>query len=156
MITLNSLKKLLSYDPYTGIFIWITYDHNHMKRAGTINEYGYRRICINGKLYREHILAWFYMTNHYPKHPYEQIDHINRIKDDNKFSNLRLVNQSVNLHNAKLRSDNTSKCKGVTGSILKGWRAGITINGKSIYLGKYSKYDDAVEARKNAEKFYEI
>lgn len=56
---------------------------------------------------------------------------------------------------AKINLDNTSGHVGVAkNSDGTKWRAYITINNKHIHLGTYNTFDEAVEAREKAEKYY--
>lgn len=75
------LHKNLDYDPRTGIFTW----HRTGQRAGSYKD-GYRRIKVLGKRYRAGRLAWFYCFGEWPA---QQIDHIDRVKDNDRLSNLR-------------------------------------------------------------------
>lgn len=56
------------------------------------------------------------------------------------------------LEKRKNRSDNTSGCTGVYVTSTKKYRSQITLSGKNYYLGTYNTFEDAVKARKNAEK----
>ncbi len=52
-----------------------------------------------------------------------------------------------------VRSNNTSGVPGVDWWASKGrWRAAICFKGKRYYLGSYSRFEDAVKARKRAEE----
>jgi len=52
-----------------------------------------------------------------------------------------------------VRSNNTSGVPGVDWWASKGrWRAAICFKGKRHYLGSYSRFEDAVKARKRAEE----
>ena len=86
---------------------------------------------------------------------FEIIDHINSNKRDNRKSNLREVTESQNQMNKGLRSNNTS---GVTGVYWdkesNKWYAIITANKNDIFLGYFSNFDNAVNARKEAEEKY--
>lgn len=84
------------------------------------------------------------------------IDHINQNKLDNRKVNLRITNKSINAFNTKMRVDNTSGYRGVSWDKEKNkWCARITINGKQRQIGRYSDIDDAISARKNAEREYQ-
>lgn len=81
------------------------------------------------------------------------IDHINRNKMDNRVKNLRICTQKENVHNSTIRKNNTSGVPGVFFDKRAGrWRAQIYENGKSKHIGIYDAYEDAVAARKKAEK----
>ena len=71
-------------------------------------------------------------------------------------SNCRWVdNYSIQAVNKNLKSTNKS---GVTGVCYlkknKKWRADIAFNKKRVYLGLYKEKEDAIKARKEAEKKY--
>ena len=80
------------------------------------------------------------------------VDHINRVKHDNRKDNLRICSQKENSRNLKISINNTS---GVTGVCFNKsnnrWRATIGINGKRIHLGYFANKQDAIEARLKAE-----
>lgn len=86
---------------------------------------------------------------------HELVDHINRNKKDNRRCNLRNTNKSVNAFNCNVRKNNTS---GVTGvwyrKDIKRWAAEIKADYKKICLGTFKKFEDAVRARKAAERQY--
>lgn len=83
------------------------------------------------------------------------VDHINGNPLDNRKSNLRVVTQQQNMMNQKQRSNNNSGITGVSYcKRLNNWRSEICVNGKSIVLGYFDNFDDAVAARKSAEEKY--
>lgn len=83
------------------------------------------------------------------------VDHINHNKLDNRKANLRVCSQSDNLKNQVLNRANTSGCKGVHFFKRLGlWQTYITVNKKRISLGYYKDFNEAVTARRNAEKLY--
>lgn len=90
----------------------------------------------------------------------KDIDHIvhpdrNGNKIDNRKSNLRFVNDSLNSQNRTRRSDNTSGCTGVYYNKRDNkWIANICIEKKRIVLGAFNNKDDAIKARKDAEIKY--
>lgn len=78
------------------------------------------------------------------------IDHINRNTLDNRKSNLRIVTKFENNLN---KGNNTSGCVGVTWDKSKQkWQ--VTI--KKKYIGRFDDFKEAVNARKQAEKFYHL
>ena len=76
-----------------------------------------------------------------------QTDHINHITLDNCRDNLRVCTCLENQRNRRANSDSTSQFKGVHwDKQKKKWRAQITINGKSNYLGCYEDEEMAAMA----------
>jgi hypothetical protein len=85
----------------------------------------------------------------------EVVDHINHIVWDNCKINLRICTQSQNVMNNGLRKNNTSGVTGVTWDKKSGlWYARIGLNGKSINLGGFSNFNEAVKSRREAEIKY--
>lgn len=82
------------------------------------------------------------------------IDHINHNVKDNRKCNLRIASIQENVWNSSVSKNNNSGVTGVYKSHNK-WQAVIMISGKNINLGRYDKFEDAVEARLNAEKKYQ-
>lgn len=149
----SQLMKFLNYDPLTGEFIWVISRSPSIKPgdvAGWLDKStGYIRICLFGKFYRAHRLAYFYMTGAWPL---QQIDHRDRIKTNNKWSNLRPATHLENQQNRGMKSNNTSGVAGV-GWVknTKKWTASIRVNYKYYFLGNFVDWFEAVCARKSAE-----
>lgn len=81
------------------------------------------------------------------------VDHINGNTLDNRRSNLRVVTPSQNAMNRRRRADNSSGHVGVCYvSTKQKWFAYITVQGKKKILGQFQNKEDAIEARKKAEK----
>ena len=146
MITQERLKELLHYNPETGVFTrnWTMGRKARVGSiAGSVRKDGYRQIQINKIKYLSHRLAWLYMTGSWPK---EDIDHINRVKDDNRWENLREASPSQNQANRKININNSSGLKGVQyrkDNTKNPWQASIECNGKSIYLGYFRTPEEA-------------
>ncbi len=120
--------------------------------AGCLNGIGYKVTMVGGKCYYNHRLIWLWNHGYFPEHG---LDHINRIRDDNRIENLREVSQSCNLRNAKQRRNTSSGVTGVTWHKAGSkWRAHIRILNKMIYLGIYDTLLEAVQARWEAEVKY--
>lgn len=143
-LTQEILKKHLSYDKDTGIFTWLdnidTKKYLIGKTAGT-KDNGYIRIGLYGKIYRAHRLAWLYMNGEFPE---RHIDHINGIRDDNRFVNLREASNHENGMNTSIWSTNTSGYRGVYKRRDK-WQTSIIVNGIKRYLGTYDTPELASE-----------
>ena len=81
-----------------------------------------------------------------------EIDHINRNTTDNRKTNLRIATRSQNCINRDLTHGNASGKVGVYHTKYGGWCAQINNDGVRHYLGYYRTFDEAVEARVEAEK----
>lgn len=94
--------------------------------------------------------TWKMITN-------KEIDHIDGNGLNNKKENLQIVSRSKNLLKAKVRKDNRSGCKGVTWSKSKRkWQVSVTINKKRHHFGAYKNLEDAIEAKKIAERKFRL
>ena len=155
MITQDELKRLLHYNPETGVFTWLITRNNNVKAgapAGGINTDGYLKIKLHGKTYSAHRLCWLYMTGVWPP---EQVDHINNFRSDNRWVNLRLATDEQNRFNRKNMPNSISKYKGVCwDKDLNKWRSRIFYKGKSINLGRFSCEIEAARAYNEASKKY--
>ena len=141
MITQEILKQHLSYDKDSGIFVRIKTG----KVAGSIKTNKYRAIYVYRKLYSAHRLAWLYEYGHFPK---DQIDHINRNRDDNRLCNLREVNNATNACN-KAHPQGSNPFLGVTKKKRRNqykWCARIRYDGKNKHIGYFDSAEDAKNA----------
>jgi hypothetical protein len=120
--------------------------------AGTLNKAGYVQICIKQKVYYGHRLAWFYSHNEWPE---QEIDHKDHNKSNNRFDNLRKSSHSSNGKNQTLNKRNKTGTPGVIWDRFRSkWSAYITVNYKRIGLGRFDTKEEAIEARKKAERKY--
>lgn len=135
MITQERLKSLLHYEPTTGIFTWKVKPRHQTLRIGealtSTFDTGYSRVKLDQKTYRLHRLAFLYMTGSIP----DEIDHINRIKTDNRWCNLREASRHENMSNLATRSNTITKVKGLANINNIGYQAGITSKNK-----RYTRY----------------
>lgn len=156
MITQEMVKSSFNYDPFTGEFhrtvirdrwgnqtsVW--------RKVGTPREDGYFEVMAFGMTFKLHRLAFLYMIG---VHPSGEVDHVNGVRSDNRWSNLRVVDKSSNMKNRGTNHNNTSGVSGVTWfSDCERWRARININGERVSLGLFKTFDEAVAARRGAEQ----
>jgi hypothetical protein len=154
MLTQSELKSQLHYDPETGIFTWHK-DFYHKKVAGKVAgsmDKGYVRIRVNKKGYKAHRLVWLYI---YGTWPAKEIDHINRIKHDNRLCNLREATHQQNQWNYSKPKNNTSGYIGVS-MRGKSYVARIKVDRKKIKIGTFDTAEKAGQAYLSAKSVYHV
>ena len=155
MITRERVLELLDYDPETGIFRWRV-DRKKVKAgqvAGTITDSGYVRVCLDGILYMAHRLVWFLETGDWPA---DQLDHRDRNKVNNRFSNLREATDAENRQNMPPRSNKTGLIGAHKGSNSRRWTSSIKVQGKKHHLGYFDTPAEAAAAYVEAKKTYHL
>ncbi len=153
-LTQKDLQRLLIYDPLTGVLS--ARIDRHGRAAGDILGYvskshGYLETSIDGKSYLVHRLIWLYQTGYMP----EEVDHINHVKTDNSWVNLREASSLVNSKNTSLSTNSVTRVNGV--SFMKSrnkYRAYIMVDRKQIHLGLFEDIKDAIAAREQADIDY--
>lgn len=122
-------------------------------KVGNLNGDGY--LCFNykGKSHKVHRVIWEMHNGPIPKGM--QIDHLDHNRVNNLLSNFRLVDSRTNTRNQKKRVTNSS---GVTGVYWHKrdsiWYAAISDGTRLVSLGTFVDKQDAIDARKAAEKLY--
>jgi hypothetical protein len=167
-IPIETLHKLLSYDPASGRLFWKERDASMFNgtKAGAhaswntrwageesflIRSDGYLTGSLLNKKRFAHRVGFAMAHGYWPA---LAIDHINGVRDDNRISNLREATYGQNARNSRRANDNTSGVKGVSWSSAgKRWIATISVDKTRIHLGRFISKDDAVAAyvRANAE-----
>lgn len=148
------LRGLLHYSPENGEFTWLERAHDTFpdlqsaktwntryagKIAGSCKPSGYVGIRLVGRVWYAHRLAWLYMTGEWPL---ADIDHKDRVRNNNRWENLRIASPSQNQYN-RIDQVPSSGYRGVTFHKQSGrWRARIKANGRCHSLG----YFDSAEA----------
>ena len=106
---------------------------------------GYIRLKIRGKKYFVHRLIMMAFLGESD----QEVDHINRIRNDNRFENLRYCTGREN----SLNKDLSDNAKGYYWDKNK-WQATIRINGKSKHLGRFDTEEEAHQAFLDARELY--
>lgn len=150
----DEFKSALSYDPETGLFTRLDRKSGKDRRgtiAGAIMRSGHIQIRVCGSLHYAHRLAWVYMTGEWPE---AEIDHINGVPSDNRWSNLRDVCRTTNAQN--LRKPKVTGRSGFLGVSLRKdtgrYQAFITVERKRKTLGCYATAEDAHAAYLEAKR----
>lgn len=152
MLTQEKLKELLTYDSLSGNFTWnvsVKGSKGKGKIAGTKTQKGYVDVCIAGKKYGLHRLAFLYQTGSIP----ECVDHKNTNKSDNRWENLRPASYVTNSYNYSGRPsisgvrnvyyDPRGKSK---------YFVHLKVNGKSKHYGFYETVEEAAIIAEKARK----
>lgn len=136
-LTQGVLKKYIHYEPLTGVFTWIKTVNGAVSLgsvAGGISNQGYRRIMFMGRKYNAARLAFLYMTGSWP----DEADHINRIRDDDRWCNLRNCSRSGNNMNRNQIKNTKSGFTGVSKHSGTGnWLVSIRTKAGRLHLGTY-------------------
>lgn len=129
-------RKGLKYSPQTGLF-WKNYPRRGYRLVRTRSGGGYATIFYKGEKIRlvAHRMAFAMMGHLIPDHM--EVDHINGIKHDNRWCNLRLVTKRDNQNNRpRHRNGRLPGCFFFKRD--KNWAAQISINGKSRHIGYFA------------------
>lgn len=104
---------------------------------------GYIAIRVCGKKYKAHRLAWLLMNGKWPD---GEIDHINGVKTDNRYVNLRDVSKAENMRNQHFAHKGSQS--GLLGAYKdKGmWRAQIKKDGVAHSIGWFKSKEEAHQA----------
>ena len=149
-LTAEYARSVLRYDPGDGGLTWkmsVSTNTQAGQVAGWINDQGYRIVSMLGSDRKAHRVIFLLVTGHWPKF---HVDHINGVRDDNRWDNLRDVPQGVN--NENIRKADSRSLTGVLGvryipRLTKNpFCAQVKIDGKSVALGCFP----TLEMAKNA------
>jgi hypothetical protein len=111
----------------------------------TLGPLGYLEGQFKGIRTYAHRLLYFIGTGTEPK----EVDHINGNRSDNRLVNLREVSRKENARNSACKSP----VVGVGWDKSRGkWRAQIMVDGKGVFLGRYTCFGKAVVSRMEANQ----
>lgn len=172
-VTPAELQELLSYDPETGLFLWkprplkfcvegsgrytrernkTVFDSNYAGEPAltAYNTAGYLRGNIFGRGLLAHRAAFACMLGRWPT---GQVDHINGVRDDNKWVNLREATNQQNQWNSSSAKGSSSQYIGVSwDKKSRKWRAYISPENKIVNLGYFDCEKTAAQARDRAAR----
>lgn len=148
MITQNEAIELFDYDRVTGELRWknpipskyfekpavakMVNSQRAGKLAANVNKStGYLQVVFRKRLYQVHRVIWLIVFGNWPKN---QIDHINRVRTDNRIENLREACLAKNMLN---RGDNSTGHPNISyrANRPKPWKVDIQ-SGKTRLTGK--------------------
>lgn len=145
----DRLLEVLHYDSESGVFTWKISTSSTGQRgseAGVIGPDGYRKIRIDGRLHTAHRLACMYMTGAWPE---DRIDHIDGIRDNNAWVNLRQADASENAQN-QYKAQSNNKATGLLGVYLDRdksvYGAKVNLQGRQHHAGFHASAQEAHQA----------
>ncbi|MGE0110013.1 HNH endonuclease [Aquabacterium sp.] len=148
--TRERLHELFVYDPDSGRLM----RRDTGKEIVGCNNHGYLQVWADGALLLAHRIAWRVMTGEWPR----MLDHVNGVRTDNRFLNLRETNHSLNAQNyTKAMRTNKTGLLGVSvdkRSQVNQFRAAIRVSGAYIALGCFPTPDEAHSAYLKAKAVY--
>jgi hypothetical protein len=169
-IPVRFLRECFDYDPQIGVLTWRSRPREHFadERAhGTWNTrfagkpaftaltaqgYPLGVLTFGGRrrAFLAHRVIWALMTGAWP---IDQIDHINGVRDDNRWSNLRAATNAENAQNMRISARNTSGFIGVSwDSNRRKWAAEITVDYRRRHLGRHRTREAAHAAYLRAKR----
>lgn len=148
--TIERLREVISYNQETGELTWL-------KNTSVRNVIGccaghfhktqkYLVVGIDGCTLKGHQVAWALMTGSWPV---TTVDHRDRNRGNNKWSNLRVASKFEQSLNQSIRKNNKSGARGVF-NLRRGrlsFMAQIRFKGRMKYLGVYGSFEEAKEVR---------
>lgn len=156
-VKLDYLLENFQYNPVTGYVFRLKkikgFDGKEMvgdkKVLSGVNSKGYMIAKILGHAYPLHQIAWYMHYSSMPLRPME-IDHVNRIKTDNRICNLRAVSKRINNKNKNFKPK--------YGELGITWRKDVKrfvvkrrVNNKTVHAGFFEKHE-LKQARQAARK----
>lgn len=139
----DKIRSVVSYNPETGVFVRLVAAPNSTVGSilGSVNKHGYIVFSFLGKIQYAHRLSWLYMTGEWPT---KTIDHINGIRSDNRWSNLRHVSKQGNCQNrTRMKIGKQSPIGVHFDKSRRLWLASITASYKTKFLGYANSEKDA-------------
>jgi hypothetical protein len=138
-VTAEYARKILNYDPETGIFTW----RERPGRTCVIGavasavQKGRNTVTLGGTRFQASNVAWLYVYGEWPDF---EVDHRDRDKFNDAIGNLRSSTTMKNMMNMGKTARNTSGFKGVSphGDRFVVW---IRADGYKYYLGRFRQAD---------------
>ena len=144
-IEINGVKLCV----FTNGHIYRVMPNGDMKYNKGTNSNGYLRIVINNKSYFHHRIIYYAFKGFDIENISIEIDHINRIRNDNIIENLRTATSQQNHFNMTAKGYSWNKH-------IKKWESYIKVNGKKTNLGYFENEKDARNAYLTAKEKYHI
>lgn len=164
--TPEHLHELLRYEAETGKLFWKSRpvemfvckcaQHRwNMRYAGkealnALMKNGYYKGSIFGVQMLAHRVIWALCKNVWPSY---EIDHIDGNSLNNRIENLRDVTPEINRRNTARQCKTKAPYPGIIHNVKRGrFYSRITASNVTYHLGSFDNLDDAIAARKKAER----
>lgn len=150
-LTADRARALFAYDPESGRLAWKI--ARGRVRAGAsvscVSSDGYLLVRVDKQLFLAHRIIWLLQMGEWPS---LQVDHKNGVRLDNRWSNLRELNNTENVQNQ--RRAHVKNKTGLLGATIRGNRfsAQIKTEGVGVHLGYFGTAVEAHEAYVNAKR----
>ena len=129
-----------TYNPINGkIFGARGFEVGHLRKEGYIGLY-----TPQFKHLQSHHFAWYYF---YGNVDFEQLDHINQIKTDNRIDNLRIATHQLNQQNRTFKGYSFIPSR-------NRYKTSIMLDGKNIYQGYFRTEEEAHKKYLELKKIY--
>lgn len=125
-----------------------TLNRNDRKNGlGSYDKDGYLIIKVKGKQFKAHRIVWLLHNGSFPK---DEIDHINRVRNDNRIENLREVNRIENIKNTTQKANEKTGVIGVYIDNTNGLKKKYAFNHKNKTYRNYT-LEEAIKQRKEVK-----
>lgn len=145
-LTAERARELLCYYPETGELVW-RISRGAVKAGApirSVNHGGYFLVRIDNRLFLAHRVIWLMQTGEWPA---GCMDHINGIRQDNRWSNFRLLSNKENVQNQRRAyKTNSTGLLGAAKRPCNRFSAQIKADGVYHHLGNYRTAQEAHEA----------
>ena len=146
--TLHELQKFYSYDPETGHICRHAKPKFSRAKLGVVDgksQEGYIIVCHGNEKFKAHRMAFLFINGQWP---ITEIDHVDGVRHNNKWKNLRLATRMQNRQNSRTPKNNTSGHRGVS-RYRQFWKVQAQINGKKHFIGHFLDLSEAVAAHED-------
>lgn len=151
--TQEIVRLLFDYEPETGVMTRKIGRSGCKGQAGEkltrLNDNGYLCVRVGSQTLPVHRVIWLWFYGYYPEN---LIDHVNRVRDDNRIINLREVSIVCNSRNRTVNKTSASGIKGICFRESLGKYQPYISVGRKYYLGNFTDLTEAVCHRYAAEQ----
>lgn len=149
--SIQELRRLFAYDGTTGALTRRVSTARNVKAGDAVGTlmHGYLYARVEGRMQAVHRIVWAMVSGEWPQ---AMVDHIDGDRANNRFSNLRLADASLNGQNQRrAHRQNKTGLLGV-GVVSGAFTAQIKHDGRKVHLGRFASAEDAHAAYLEAKR----